>query len=222
MPNINEYIEIIKDDISNDDVKFATFYFSVLGITEEVMELEETYTEDFENKTEIINEAGDVIFYCFQLVNRLNVSKEFIQKFNIENYKLNTKNEFGDFLLDLRSKSVLTCFYQMRKYAGKIVGMTKKIIRTNDKLDEKKCDLLQAYTSEIIINTFRVLNLLGLSIDICLTKNLEKREIRLKEYKKQIEENLSKKEEKKSTKKPSKKKEEILEETNNLEEKEND
>ena len=110
MPKISEYCETIRNDISNDDVKFAPFFYSVLGLTEEVMELEEAYEESFESKAELIAEAGDVIFYCFQLINRLNVTDNFITKYQIQEYKDNVKvNDIK--LLDNKSKSVSKNLY---------------------------------------------------------------------------------------------------------------
>ncbi len=196
MPKISEYCDIIKNDISNDDVKFVPFYYSVLGLTEEIMELEEAYQENFESKIEFMAEAGDVIFYCFQLINRLNVTDNFINKYQIQEYKENIKvNNIK--LLDNKSKSIDKNFYLLRKNAGRVVGITKKMIRVRESLSEEKLNLIQAHVADIVIGVFRLLNLFELSIEICFEENLKKREIRLKQYQQKIEENDKKRKTKK-------------------------
>lgn len=191
MPSISEYCTIIKDDITNDNVKFAPFFFSVLGLSEEVFEMEESFVENFESKTELLAEAGDVIFYCFQLINRLGLTEEFVNQYKIEDFKNNVRTPSG-LILNVRSASINTNFYQMRKFAGKITGMTKKLIRVNQEISGKELKLYGAYTSEILLCVFKILNLNGLSIEVCLNKNLEKRKTRLKEYQEKIKENTSK------------------------------
>lgn len=196
MPKISEYCDIIKDDISNDDVKFAPFYYSILGIGKEVMELEEAYEENYESKTEFLFEAGDVIFYCFQLINRLGATNEFISKYQIQEYKENLKID-GFKLLDNKSKSIARNFYLLRKSAGKLLGITKKMIRTREMLTPEKLEQYQAYTADIVTGVFRLLDLQSLSVEICFEENLKKREIRLKQYQQKIEENEKKRKPKK-------------------------
>lgn len=197
MPKISEYCEIIKDDISNNDVKFAPFFYSVLGLTEEIMELEEVYEENFESKIELMSESGDVIFYCFQLINRLNVTDNFITKYQIQEYKDNLRINDSK-LLDNKSKSINKNLYLLRKNAGKVVGITKKMIRVRESITEDRLKQIQAHVADIITGVFRILDLLNLSVEICFEENLKKREIRLKQYQQKIEENEKKR---KSTKK---------------------
>lgn len=194
---IQDYYNGIKDDFREYGLK-PDYLLYLLGLNEETFELEEAWqTNNFDSVTQI-EEAGDVLFYAFKVVQKLGNIEEFFEKYKIEDSKNNPST-----LLAYRWEGFQKIFFSIHKNTALLSGLVKKAIRVDKDLDIVKA---QALLSEIIYDVFVFLAMRGFSVNVCMSKAIEKRKDRIE---KMTIETANNQKEKEATQKPNKPKKNI-------------
>lgn len=181
MITLKKYIVEVTSDY-NLRIKYNTFpahIYSLLGIVEELVELEEVYTE-YQNSNELLlEESGDLLFYIFRLIGNMNLTDDIVTD-ELEEYY--TKINLGLYQTDFL-QPVSQNFYSLRKVIGLTSGLFKKAERKNEtKLSDKTINTIISHLDVAARQSLLLVYRLGFSPMVALEKNLEKRQERLKRY----------------------------------------
>src|SRR6185369_10600687 len=180
----NSYFKISTEE-------FKPFYYELFGLNEELIELEDLIRDRTNVEPNIIEEAGDVLYYSMRLCKSLGYE-------DVITFLNETKNNINHMVSTSDKPDVF--FWRMHKHLGIINGQVKKTIRGKEK-DFKDIDLIKSCLEAIIVNLFIFLNMKGYNINSILDKTIIKVDQKNEKYrkdtkpKKKIKEEEEKKEE---------------------------